>query len=230
MRTGLHQWLLNNNAGCILFDVLFYSAPFLLVASLHSKKLNFIAAAWMLTINWVYVQCYTLYPTTSIEGYVAWLLFPILFLFSNEKTFSLLLEGLRYFFLFIMGSAGVWKFLQGGIFHPDQMSGILLYQHKELLTNSTGYWQTDLIWYLTEHKAISYLLYAAACLLELSFLAGFFTRKYDRYLAIAFLIFLVMDYVIMRIAYFEWLPFLILLNFSSKSNYQPKVSNNLLFL
>jgi len=219
MRIGIHQWLLNNNAGCILLDILFYSAPLLLLIASRSKKINFVAALWMLVINWVYVQCYTLYPTNSIEGYIAWLLFPFLFLFSNGKTFSLLLEGLRYFFLFTMASAGIWKFLQGGIFHLDQMSGVLLYQHKELLTNSPGYWQTNFIWYLIRHTTMSYFLYAAACFIELSFLIGFFTKKYDRYLVTAFLVFLVMDYLIMRIAYFEWLPFVIILNdFSHRAN------------
>jgi hypothetical protein len=102
----------------------------------------------------------------------------------------------------------VWKFAQGGIFHPDQMSGVLLYQHKELLTNSPGYWQTNLLVFNQAYK-ISYFLYAAACLFELSFLIGFFTKKYDRYLVAFFLGFLIIDYFIMRIAYFDWLPFVI---------------------
>jgi hypothetical protein len=219
MRTGIHQWLLNNNTGCVLFDGLFYSAPLLLLATLHSRKINIPVVIYMLTVNWVYVQCYTLYPTNSIEGHVAWLLFPMIFFFTNEKTFLLLFHGLRYFFLFIMVSAGLWKFVQGGIFHIDQMSGVLLYQHQELLTNSPGFWQTNLIWYLVQHREISYLLYAAACLVEISFIIGFFTKKYDRYLAIAFFIFLLMDYIVMRIAYFEWLPFIITLqDFSRRVN------------
>jgi hypothetical protein len=68
-----------------------------------------------------------------------------------------------------------------------------------------------MIRYLVQHPAISYAFYAAACLLELSFVIGFFTKKYDRRLMVAFFVFLVMDYLVMRIIYFEWLPFVILL-------------------
>ena len=214
MQTGIHQWLLNNSASCILFDCLFYTAPlFFLLAELLRKRLTLPAACWMLIVNWIYIQCYTLYPTNSIEGHVAWLIFPVVFLFKSEKTFLLLFEALRYFFLFAMVSSGIWKFLQGGIFHIDQMSLILLNQHKELLTNSAGYWQTEMVRYLVQHPPISYALYAVACLLELSFVIGFFTKKYDRRLIAAFFVFLVMDYLVMRIAYFEWLPFMIALNF-----------------
>jgi hypothetical protein len=94
------------------------------LAELLFKRLTLPAAGWMLIVNWTYIQSYTLYPTNSIEGHVAWLIFPVLFLFKSERTFLLLFEALRYFFLFAMVSSGIWKFLQGGIFHIDQMSGI----------------------------------------------------------------------------------------------------------
>ena len=109
------------------------------------------------------------------------------------------------------------------------MSGVLLEQHKELLTNSPGYWQTSFILYLINHEALSYLLYVLACVVELSFIVGFFTKKYDRYLLLAFAIFLVMDYLIMRIAFFEWLPFVIVLNVHLGKQAQTAGSNNLLF-
>src|SRR5580765_2186146 len=51
MRTGIHQWPLNNQAACILFDILFYSAPLPLLTGLHSKKISFLAACWVLLVN-----------------------------------------------------------------------------------------------------------------------------------------------------------------------------------
>src|SRR5436190_17577130 len=111
MQTGVHQWLLNNARGWILFDALFYSMPLLyLVIYNYAKKFSSIVAIAMLLVNWCYVQCYTLYPSNSIEAHIAWLLFPIAFIPQNKKTFQLLLEGLRYFFLYFFVSAGVWKF------------------------------------------------------------------------------------------------------------------------
>jgi hypothetical protein len=218
MQTGLHQWLLNNYFGWILFDVLFYSMPLLyLVAYSSTRKFSSVIAVLMLIINWCYVQCYTLYPSNSTEGHVAWLLFPIAFIPQNKKTFTLFFEGLRYFFLYFFVSAAIWKFAQGGIFNGSEMSGILLFQHNELLTNSPGYWQSNLILYLIQHTQLSYLLYLSATLLELIFFTGFFTKKYDRVLIVLFIIFLLMDYFIMRIPYYEISPLALTLLFSKQN-------------
>lgn len=210
MQTGLHQWLLSNDAGWYFFDLIFYTAPLqLLIATYRWQKTIPAFAFYMLIVNWIYIQCYTLYPTTSIEGYTPWLLFPVAFMFCNEKTFSLLIDALRYFFLFFMFSAGSWKFIQGGILNIQEMSGVLLYQHSHQLTNSPSYWQTDFYYWLIQHETISWLLYAGANVIELIFIVGFFTKKYDRMLAALFIIFLIADYFIMRIPYFEMLPFLL---------------------
>lgn len=203
MQTGLHQWLLNNPAAWPLFDIIFYSLPLLLLIANKTKKFETAAAIIMLVVNWCYVQCYTLYPSNSIEGHLGWLLFPVIFVAKEEKAFSLLYEAARYFFLYFLVSAGVWKFAQSGIFHTDEMSGILLYQHNQLLTNSPGYWQSRLILYLIRHQVLSYTLYLLATILELFFIVGFFTKKYDRLLLILFILFLIADYFIMRIPYFE---------------------------
>jgi hypothetical protein len=218
MQTGLHQWLLNNQQGCLLFDFLFYAAPFLFL--LHNKfnrSTSWVAAIVMLVINWCYVQCYTLYPSNSIEAHVAWLLFPAAFIPNNPKTFELLYRSLRYFFLFFFVSAGVWKFVQGGIFNFSQMSGILLLQHKEMLINSPGYWQTQLIGWLIQHQTISYSLYLIVTILELGFIIGFFTIRFDKALLILFIVFLVTDHLIMRIPYYDLAPFLLSLCFRSPS-------------
>jgi len=212
MQTGLHQWLLNNPPGWIMLDILFYSMPMLyLILFLYKKSTSVVIVVLMLLINWCYVQCYTLYPSNSIEGHIAWLFFPFLFLANDEKTFKLLFEGLRYFFLYFFVSAGIWKLVQGGVFNLAEMSGVLLYQHNQLLSSSPGYWQTDLISYLVLHTQLSYFLYLSATLLELFFIIGFFTKKYDRFLAILFVLFLIADYYLMRIPYFELTPLLLTL-------------------
>jgi len=204
MQTGLHQWLLNNKQGWILFDVLFYSMP-LLYLLVYKFKRSFapFAAIIMFVINWCYIECYTLYPINSIEAQIAWLIFPVVFIPNKKETFTLLFEGLRYFLLFFFVSAAVWKFVQGGIFSINEMSGILLYQHNQMLTNSSGYWQTNMLYFLIQHPLFSYLLYLSATLLEGCFIIGFFTKKYDGLLAWLFVIFLIADYLVMRIPYFE---------------------------
>lgn len=219
MQAGLHQWLLNNPAGWYLSDILFYTAPLALLMAAYKKSSWIPALAlYTLAVNWAYIQCYTLYPTTSVEGYTPWLFFPVVFMFSNEKTFALLIEALRYFFLFFMASAGLWKFIQGGIFNMHEMSGVLLYQHNQQLTNSPAYRQTEFYYYLIQHSTLSWFLYLLATLIELSFIIGFFTKKYDRQLAVLFIIFLIADYFLMRIPYFEMLPFLLVMQTAGRRN------------
>jgi hypothetical protein len=219
MQTGIHQWLLNNPGRCVLFDALFYSIPLLyLLIYKYVSKLASAVAIIMLSVNWFYVQCYTLYPSNSIEGHIAWLFFPVVFIPADKKTFILLFDGLRYFFLFFFASAAIWKVAQGGLFNISQMSGILLYQHKELLASSPGYWQSDFLLWLIQRPQLAYLLYLSAALLELSFIVGFFTRKYDRLLLVLLVIFLVMDHLIMRITYYEIAPMALTLMFLKERN------------
>jgi hypothetical protein len=217
MQTHLHQWLLNNLPTQILMDSLFYAMPLVyFLVSKRLEKFSVVTCILMLIINWIYVECYTLYPTNSIEGHLAWLLFPMAFLPNNEKTFRLLFEGLRYFFLFLFFSSGVWKVIQGGLFNLQEMSGVLLFQHKDMLATSPDYWQSKFYFYLINHEVLSYCLYLASALLEFVFIIGFFTKKHDRFLAACFILFLVMDYFIMRIPYFEIAPFLLTLFYSAK--------------
>jgi len=215
MQTGIHQWLLDNKPGWILFDALFYAMPLLYwLAYKYSMKWVPWVAIIMLLVNWIYVQCYTLYPTNSIEGHVGWLLYPFVLMTVRLKSFYFLMNAMRYFFLFFFASAALWKLRQGGAFNPEQMSGILLGQHKEYLVSAPDYWYTLFIYWLVRHQAVSYGLYLAGLLLELVFLVGFFTKKYDRTLLVLFIVFLIMDLFIMRIPYFEILPLALPLLFS----------------
>jgi len=212
MQTGLHQWLLNNQAGCVMADILFYSTPLVFVLVLKYKENWSSAPAFcMLVINWCYIQCYTLYASTSIEGYLPWLLFPLLFIVQSVSLFSLLFDGLRYVFLYLFSSAAIWKLIKGSVLNIQQMSGVLLYQHGQQLTNSPGYWQSRMYMWLINHEGVSYVLYLAGFLIELIFIIGFFTKKYDRLLAAAFISFLLMDHLIMRIPYYELSPMLLTL-------------------
>jgi hypothetical protein len=218
MKTGIHQWLIHNPEGWMTFDTLFYSFPLIYFLSHNVFRTgSVLIAALMLIVNWVYVQCYTLYPTNSIEAHTAWLLFPVVFLVSNAKTFRLLVKGLRYFFLFFIASAGIWKIVNGGLFNTEQMSGVLLFQHADLLSNSTGYWQTVMIKWLIGHPQTGYALYVLATILEISFIVGFFTKRYDRLLIILFIVFLIFDQLVMRIPYYEVVPYLLTLRIGAMS-------------
>jgi hypothetical protein len=227
MKTGIHRSLLHDSGLRIVFDLAYYSMPLCYVlAYKRSIRTASLMAVVMAIVNYLYIQCYTLYATSSIEGFIAWLLFPFLLMSVRLKSFYLVLHGLRYFLLFFFVSAAAWKFVQGGIFNFNQMSGIFLFQHKEYLTSSPDASYTAFIYWFIRHPYVSYFLYLAATLLELSFITGFFTRKKDHLLLIAGIVFLVTDLIFMRISYLEILPLLLPLLFSKYQEPQPKTITN----
>jgi hypothetical protein len=210
METGIHLRLLNNKAFLVIADLLFYGCPLLYLVVFHLKPLYAARFAWFwLLVNFFYVEVYTLFPTNSIEAHTAWLLFPVLFAMRSLKSFYLIMNGLRYFFLFFFFSAGIWKIVNGGVFEPSVMSAILMEQHKEYLVSSGNYWQAKMIYFLIGLPLLSYALYWIGTLIELSFLIGLISKRFDKLLIVGFLAFLVFDFLIMRIPYVEVTPFLL---------------------
>lgn len=229
LQTGIPQWLVLHPAAYLVFDMVFYLTPaaFLAVVIVNKRSVPH-AAFVMLVVNWLYIQTYTLYPTSSVTLYIAWLLFPVVFLVRNEVLFRLLLQGLRYFFLYFFFSAGIWKIVNGGMFNPLQMSAVLLEQHKDILAASGEWWMKEWMSWLVAHPEVSYTLYLLAACLELSFVVGFFSRRYDGLLAVLYVFFLIGDHLVMRIPYYETLPFLLTLSvqpvnvFSKKARFFQK--------
>ena len=215
MQTRLHLLLLHQKGGFLLMDILFYSMP-VLYYKVYRKapKYMMITGFIMLVVNWFYVEVYTLYPTNSIEGHVGWLLIPFMLMMKDLRSFFYVMQALRYFFLYFFASSGFWKIKEGGLFNLNEMSNLLLYQHKEQLVSSPGHWYTVFIYWLVRHPAFSYTMYLLATMAELVFIVGFFTRRFDRWLIILFLVFIAADLLVMKINYFEVLPFLVPLYFA----------------
>jgi hypothetical protein len=219
LQTGMHQWLLYNTPASLAMDLMFYLLPAVYYfVFLRNIKTAAIVAACMLFFNPLYVWCYTVFPTNSIEGHTAWLFTPVLFLCVTLTGFYLWMHALRYFFLFFFFSAALWKFYQGGVFEPMQMSGILLEQHKDLLATDPQGWYTSFIYWLIQHPVAGKLFYVAATGIELVFVIGFFTRRFDRLLLLLFCIFLVMDVLVMKIPYYEVLCLTLPFLFSRKTD------------
>jgi cbb3-type cytochrome oxidase subunit 3 len=215
MRTGLHKAFLFNKPMCIIFDSLLLVLPIIYLALYKLQSRWQYAFAWLLLIfTFVYYQCYTLYPTTSIEGYIGYMLMPLLFTCISLKRFYFTLHFLRYVFLFFFLSAGLWKLRNGGFFNGEQMSAVLLMQHKEYLVSSPDAWLTNFYNWLIAHKMMGWCLFAASTFFELSFAVGFFTKNLDRWLIGLFVIFLLMDVLVMRIYYFDMAVMLLTLGYS----------------
>jgi hypothetical protein len=215
MLTDLQHLLPANNSLCILFDALYFLIPCLLtIAVMYKWKLKktlAIAASLFILIYGIYISSFSY---LSIEFIMSWFFIPLVFYPNSEKGFYYVLSCLRLIFILIFFSAGLWKIRAGGIFNMEQMSAILLQQHKELLVTSPSHWYAQFIYYLIKHPAGSYFLYLGSGITELFFLAGIFTRKFDKILLLSFILFLLFDLLVMQIYYFSWLGFAGLLYFS----------------
>ncbi len=218
MQTGLHKIFLNNHTACIIGDGLFLLLPMLLLwlHKLQNRAYSFIAYL-MLIYNFVYIQILVLYPSYSIKVMTGWILFPCLFLTNNEKATAIIQQALRYMICYIMLSAALWKMAQGGIFWENQMRNILIRQHADILVLKTkNVWTYSYNWIIV-HPILAQFVYLLAYLIELFFGVGFFTNRYDKILRYFLIIFLIADFFLMRIAYFDYLVFLLVLPLSKNN-------------
>lgn len=218
MQTGLQKIFFNDPTACLIADILFLILPALLL--LFSKlqfRAYYIIAYLLLIYHFVYIQILVLYPSYSIKVMIGWILFPFLFLTRNEKTATVIQQALRYMICYIMLSAAIWKIAQGGLLWGNQMRNILIHQHADLLVLKTNtIWVSSYTW-LIEHPAIAQLFYVIAFIVELFFGVGFFTHRYDKILKYCLLLFLIADLFLMRIAYFDYLVFLLVLPLSKNN-------------
>jgi hypothetical protein len=173
----------------ILFDTLYFLLPTLLVlAILANSKFQYFIAVLNSIFNFIYALLLSLLSFYSIEGFVGWILLPLIFAFKNEMGFYYALNSVRYIFLLIFFSAGVWKIRAGGIFNLEQMSGILAMQHVTYIAGNTEDWFTKTIKYLIVHNKLSYILYLSAAMAAVSFFIDFCAKKFDKLLIIIFFV------------------------------------------
>lgn len=200
----LHSCLLDQ-----VLDGLFIALPVAMCLSVYlGFRIQNVLAMITALFNLVYAVLLSSVSVLSIEGFTGWMLLPMMFAFRGERSFYFALQCMRYFFIIMFFSAGLWKIRAGGIFNIEQMSAILVNQHAAYLVSDPGDWFARFIQYLIIHKYLSYAIYFLATLSELIFVVGFFTKRWDRLLIILFIVFVVLDYFLMRINYFSWVPFL----------------------
>lgn len=159
----------------------------------------------------LYILIIYCFPTLSIRKYLGLVLIPIAFTFSTSKRYYSYLELMRYYILFVFTSASLWKIFRGVALDTNHMQLSLKAQHIDNLVNYPSHHVTDLVSTFIHDPVICSMIFLLAILFQLSFGIGFFTKKYDKALAIFLIIFIISDYLVMKIEYWEFLVFLPLL-------------------
>jgi len=199
-----HPWTFPVVDGLLLF----LPFPLLIYNARKGRFSRPLGIAFSLSLV-IYLLLANIFWQCHPEPFILYPLLSLAFFTNRADRFYALLEGARYYFLYLFVSAAVWKITRGAAFNVEELSNILLFQHADILTaNGTssgfssiaspaGHWYAWLI----DHPRISYSLYLGSVLLEASFIIGFFTRRWDRVLLGLSILFVIADLLVMRIPY-----------------------------
>jgi hypothetical protein len=200
--TGLPRFMIAHPLCFTVADTLAFLLPAALLGyALREGRFSLWLGGLFTLFLALYLLLADLFWQVHHEPFILYLLLSFAFLTNREDRFYRILQGCRYYFLYLFVSAAVWKIARGAVFHGEEMSRILLVQHSDLLSGDCTGWSCRFYAWLIDHPFPAQLLYLGGVALEAAFLIGFFTRRYDRLLLSLAVLFVVADLLLMRIPY-----------------------------
>ncbi|MGH1338269.1 MAG: hypothetical protein ACRBFS_19250 [Aureispira sp.] len=163
------------------------------------------ALLWLLYTN--YFIIYNSIATHHEHILVAGLFCFLLLMVNQLSRFILLFVALRYYALWVLFSAALWKIGLGSWNDTQHLEEILKHQHISLLVYRSDDLYSQAISWLIQHPFYTQLLWYIGFLVELSFGIGFFTRRWDKILGILWLLFFIMDYCLIGLCFAEFCIF-----------------------
>ena len=177
--SGIPAWIMQHRAAAILFDILLFSSGLLSFALPLNRK---ILAVFALLL-FLYAMIFDLYATHHLAQVYGLMIVMLPFLVGNNDKFTLAWEGMRYFTCFIYFMAFIWKTCIGQSFYYLQQgadtfkNNLVSFISLNPDTRMTHFYE----WFL-RHEWILNTGEKGLVLLEGIMVAGFFTKKYDRWL------------------------------------------------
>ncbi len=203
--SGIPQFLTSGSLVPALFDVCWYGLPILFLVTMDR-----IYAILFTIITTFYFLTFNIAAAHHYHGLVGVILISIPFWSKKETRFNFLWEAARYYWLYVLASAALWKILRGSIFYTDQLSNILKSQQINLLLQHPDTFRAHIAQYLIYQPQVTHIALLVNVALQLCFIVGFFTKKFDGYLFILAIIFCIANYYVMGIVSTE----LLILNFT----------------
>jgi len=194
LETGFLKFLTGNFMVAGLFDAALLFVPVIFVFTLKR-----IFAVLFTGLVVVYNLSFNIVTGHHYHGLVGLIVMSIPFWTKDENRFKLLWDGTRYYLLYIFASAALWKIARGSAFHPEQMVSILKAQQLDMLLQQPGSIRAAIAHFLINHTKLSHALLLANVLLQFSFIAGFFTKRFDDILLMLFILFVSANYFVMGI-------------------------------
>ena len=192
------QFLLHHYWAALGFDILLTCSCIVCMIIPEQRIFNWITVAgvWIL---------YIAYCSSAGKHYaqIGYLLAPFPFLALKPQKFDILWNLFRYWVCFLYVSAGIYKICYGGFGYSSNMSHILLQENAEWFLFNPGGVRYNIIDWLIQHPGASQWFYRATVLVDLSLIAGFFTRRYDKWLLAALLAFHLGNLFLLHISFVE---------------------------
>ena len=205
LASGIPQFITSGSLVPALFDVCWYALPILFLLTI-----NRIFAIAFTIITTVYFLTYNIATAHHYHSLIGVLVISIPFWTKKETRFHFLWEAARYYWLYIFSSAALWKILRGSAFYSDQLSNILKSQQLNLLLQHPDSFKAHIVQFFITHPPIAHMALLIVVAIQLSFIVGFFTKKYDSYLFFIAIFFCIANYYVMGIVSIE----LLILNFT----------------
>jgi glycosyltransferase involved in cell wall biosynthesis len=200
--TGIPRWMIAHPFSFTVADAFAFLLPLPILVNFGRKHRLFaifeVIFAFFIAF---YLLLADIFWQVHPEPFILFFLLALAFTTNRPDRFDLLMTGCRYYFLYIFASAAIWKVARGTVFNGEQMSRILLVHHADLLTGTCTSLSCRFYSWLIAHPPLSQTLYIASALLEASFILGFFTRRFDRWLIVLAIVFVMADLLVMRIPY-----------------------------
>lgn len=194
---GIAEWLCSSYNVALIFSILMLGM-FLASAVFYKKRYLTIISGILLLVYQVVFNMKIGYHAHHLFGF-QFALLP--FYFKTESTrpaiaLARILSCMAYFF------AGFFKLYHGAWLSFDSFSHVLSNQHAAYLFFNPDGLRSPVVRFVIDNKWIGYSFFVSAMLLQLSFIAGIFSNKFNRMFAVFILLFHVMDWFLMNLGVF----------------------------
>lgn len=156
---------------------------------------------------------FILYNMLSGHHYISigLLLMSVPFVMSNAQKFAFFFLFIRFAFCFGMFTAALWKIGRGALFYTHQLYALYAQTFIEELALDKGNFRFMLVRWQLQHPWLTHAAWVFMILLELLFILGFLSFKWDKLLLVCYLLFYVGGWLLLNIYNYDNLLFLLTL-------------------
>jgi hypothetical protein len=202
--SGLPKLVLFSETSATIFDIILILSFTLSIAFIDKRGFTIVSGILILLYQLLFN--YKLgYHTHHLFGF-HFALLPFYFkrdLFSLATRFAGILACMSYAF------AGFLKLYHKAWMVWDSFSNVLQNQHAAYFYFNPEALRTRVCLWLIEHPGFGYSFFMAAMILQLSFIAGIFTSRFNKALACFIVLFHLMDWCLMNLGVFMCMTVLV---------------------